>query len=76
MVLKRVKILNLSEIWGFIIRADANLKSNTIISDVFWYFLNYTKNLMFYKMRAVGFEITFLWNKALIFIIIIIHLFF
>lgn len=74
MVLKRVKIQNLSEIWGFIIRADANLNSNTIIS-VFWYFLNYTKNLMFYKMRAVGLEITFLWNKALIFIIII-HLFF
>lgn len=56
-------------------RVDANLKSNTIISDVFWYFLNYTQNLMFYKMRAVGFEITFLWNKALIFIIII-NLFF
>lgn len=52
--------MNLSEIWGFMIRADANLKSNKIISDVFWYFLNYTKNLMFYKMRAVGFEITFL----------------
>lgn len=62
-------------IWGFMIRADVNLKSNTIISNVFWYFLNYTKDLMFYKMRVVGFEITFLWNKALIFIIII-NLFF